>query len=299
MAAVDDLPADQRAVLQMLLQRGGTYEEIANLLSIERSAVRRRALDACDTLTADGIEPGPERALVTDYLLSQISAQVAEQVYIYLEGAQDDREWAAAVAERLEPLASQPLPRIPFAAPLRSDQPAAADEPHVLDDGRAPGSRRRRHTVLAGLSVAAAIVAVGTVVLVANSGSSAPKPRRTSSGPELLTALNLSSPAGDNQTLGVAQVVRDDGVVGIVIDAQDVPANGAHNAYGVWLYNSASSHRFVGFDPNLVGKNGKLAIEGTLPAGASQYKRLLITLETRQHPTSPGAVVLSGPFRER
>jgi len=46
MASLDDLPADQRAVLQLVLQRGRTYDEIARLLSIDRAAVRARALAA-------------------------------------------------------------------------------------------------------------------------------------------------------------------------------------------------------------------------------------------------------------
>ncbi len=84
----------------------------------------------------------------------------------------------------------------------------------------------------------------------------------------------------------------------MVIYAQGVPANGAHNAYAVWLYNSPTSHHFVGFVPNLVGKDGKLVTEGKLPPDALAYHKLLITLETQSHPTSPGEVVLSGPFRE-
>ena len=96
----------------------------------------------------------------------------------------------------------------------------------------------------------------------------------------------------------MADVIREDGVAGIVIDAQGLAANTAHNAYAVWLYNSPSSHSFAGFVKNLVGKNGRLAAQGQLPAGASRYHHLLITLETQQKPASPGEVVLSGPFRE-
>jgi Sigma-70, region 4 len=316
MASLDELPADQRAVLQMVLQRGRSYDEIANLLSIDRSAVRQRALDACDALTADGINPGPEQALVTDYLLSQLPEQVAGQVYIYLETADDDREWADAIADRLAPLASKPLPDVPVAAPLRSDQPAVVDVPDMPHERpasmpAAPAPARKR-LLIGGLSFAAVILAVGLVALLTSNGSSPPKPRRiythtptgktttrTNTGPQILGALNLTSPVGATQTLGVAQVVRDDGVVGIVIDAQGVPANSSHNAYGVWLYNSATSNKFVGFDPNLVGSNEKLAIEGPLPTDAGDFKRLLITLETRQHPKAPGEVVLAGDFSER
>jgi hypothetical protein len=114
----------------------------------------------------------------------------------------------------------------------------------------------------------------------------------------MLAQLNLSSPTGDANTVGIAQVIRESGVVGVVIDAQGVPANGAHNAYALWMYNSPSSYEFVGFVPNLVGRDGKLATEGKLPANAASYHHLEITLETQQKPAHPGEVVLSGPFSE-
>ncbi len=74
----------------------------------------------------------------------------------------------------------------------------------------------------------------------------------------ILAQLNLHSPNGAKQTAAIVDVARVKGVLGMVIYAQGVPANGAHNAYAVWLYNSPTSHHFVGFVPNLVGKDGKL-----------------------------------------
>ena len=50
MASLDTLPPDQRAVLQLVLQRGRSYDDIAKLLSIDRAAVRERALRALDAL---------------------------------------------------------------------------------------------------------------------------------------------------------------------------------------------------------------------------------------------------------
>ena len=40
MAEIDDLPADQRAVLQLLLKQGQTYEDISGVLNIDATAVR-------------------------------------------------------------------------------------------------------------------------------------------------------------------------------------------------------------------------------------------------------------------
>ena len=53
MARVDDLPADQKAVIQLLLKQGKTYDELAALLRLDGAGVRDRALDALDALGAE------------------------------------------------------------------------------------------------------------------------------------------------------------------------------------------------------------------------------------------------------
>jgi Sigma-70, region 4 len=353
MSALDNLAPDQRAVLQMVLQRGRSYDEIAGLLSIDPAAVRQRALDAFDALTPATVLPGPERALVTDYLLRQLPDRVAEQVYAFLQASDADRAWAEALAEVVGPLTSASLPEIPVGAPLGADDWAGGaleqdsdppdpgdaepyyapvadqtvtDQPDVRTSTREPRppgeprpSSRRGGAILLG-TIAVLIVAV-IVVVLATSGGGKKSPASsghtntantttptsstattgttsTAATTQILTQLNLSSPTGAKGTLGIVQVIRVDGVVGVALDAQGLPPNTAHNAYAVWLYNSASSFKFVGFVQTRVGKSGKVATEGTLPSGASSYHRLLITLETQQKPTRPGEVVLSGRFRE-
>ena len=79
MASLDELPPDQRAVLDLVLQRGRSYDDIARLLSIDRAGVRARALAAFDGIGPDtGLAP-ESRALITDYLLGQLPDRVAEQ----------------------------------------------------------------------------------------------------------------------------------------------------------------------------------------------------------------------------
>jgi hypothetical protein len=368
MSVLDNLAPDQRAVLQMVLQRGRSYDEIASLLSIDRTAVRPRALDAFDALAP--VLPGPESALITDYLLGQLPERVAEQVYSYLQASEADREWARALAQVIAPLSAS-LPEIPVGAPLGADpgasgglerdsdapveRPDAQDtadfEQPVHEDRLASGARdtpaaatavasaatapvasavaarpssRRGGAILLG-SLGAAIVAVVLIVALSSGGNG--KHRTGASHPnastnttvsqdtatgettattgtgtgvsaQILAQLNLTSPTGAKSTLGIVQVVRAGGAVGIVLRAQGMPPNTAHNAYAVWLYNSPSSYRFVGFVQYLVGKNGLIDTEGRLKPGAAAYHHLLITLETRQHPSTPGEVVLSGPFRE-
>ena len=128
MATLDSLPPDQRAVLQMVLQRGRSYGDIAAMLSIERSAVRRRALDAFDALGPTNSIPSPQRALLTDYLLGQLPARAAAEVREQLGGTPPGRAWARVVSAQISSLARAPLPEIPVGSSWRQG-PAEEDPP--------------------------------------------------------------------------------------------------------------------------------------------------------------------------
>jgi len=43
-----------------------------------------------------------------------------------------------------------------------------------------------------------------------------------------------------------------------------------------------------------VGKNGQLKTAGGLPTNASHYQKLLVTLETKSNPKTPGTIILEG-----
>ncbi len=113
MGSLDTLPPDQRAVIDLVLQRGRSYDDIARLLAIDRAAVRARALSAFEAIGPDtGISP-ESRALITDYLLGQLPDRVAEQTRERLANSPYDRAWARVLASELGPVASKPLPEIP------------------------------------------------------------------------------------------------------------------------------------------------------------------------------------------
>jgi hypothetical protein len=355
MASLDSLPADQRAVLQLVLQRGRTYDEIAAMLSIDRAAVRERALQGLDALGPATKTPAPQRALLTDYLLGQLPPKVAEQTHDRLWNSPGERAWARVVAAELAPLSPNPLPDIPVgrpqspaepepepepvgaAAAVAAAHPARSDEYQQYADAPpepepakipldygldAPGgagprktSSRRGGAILLGL---VALVVLVVVIIALTTGGSSPKqaastpPATTPTTPttattgttgttattttqaHLVAQINLTSPTGAKNTAGVAQVIQQGTNTGIVIVAQGVPANTPHNAYAVWLYKSASQSHLLGFVSQRVKSDGKLQTAGVLPANASQYSQLLLTVETQPKPTAPGTIVLQG-----
>jgi len=104
MASLDTLPADQRAVLSLVLERGKSYDEIAQMLSIDRTSVRERALAAFDALGPRTQISDLRRALITDYLLGQLPPAVAQETRDRLAANPSERAWARVLASELAPL---------------------------------------------------------------------------------------------------------------------------------------------------------------------------------------------------
>src|SRR5437764_1460044 len=152
MASLDSLPPDQRAVLELVLRRGRNYDEIAELLSIDRAGVRERALAALDALGPQTGVPSERRALITDYLLGALPSGVADDVRERLASSPSERAWARVVAAELQSLASRPLPEIPAeAAPRRRGQgdrrgPAGAGKDRHRDRRAGPHAQYQAPT---------------------------------------------------------------------------------------------------------------------------------------------------------
>lgn len=334
MASLESLPSDQRAVLELVLRRGRSYEEIARLLKIDRAGVRSRALAALDAL-GPGSRVGPQRrALIADYLLGALPDRVADEVRAHLAQSPAERAWARVLAAELSGLATGPLPEIPgaaAAAPVHAGEPvgapAAARAPAHSpgEPGRAAPavrtSSRLGGAILLGI---AAVIVIGVVLFLALSGSGKHHPNRaraagasqaasttraasaststasgastsSSTSTHIVSQINLKSPTG-GKAVGVAEILRESGKTGIAIVAQGLTPNSKKppNAYAVWLYNSPSDSHILGFVNPGVGSNGRLQTAGGLPTNASHYQKLLITLETRSNPTTPGTIVLEG-----
>jgi len=115
MSRIDTLPADQGAVLQLLLRQGRPYGELSGLLQLDEGEVRRRAHGALDALGPDespGLDP-ERRAEIADYLLGQQDESHRAATYAFLEGSAGGRAWARVVGDELRPLAGDKLPEIP------------------------------------------------------------------------------------------------------------------------------------------------------------------------------------------
>jgi hypothetical protein len=113
----------------------------------------------------------------------------------------------------------------------------------------------------------------------------------------LLAQLALRSPAGGRTTQGIAQIYKSTHGDLLSLTVSGVRLNVPHDAYAVWLYNAPHASRLLGFINQHPGRGGKLETSGVLPSDARRYRQILVTLETQTRPTTPGKIVVNGPFR--
>jgi len=282
MSQLDRLPPDQRAVLSLVLDRGRSYAQVADMLGIPESAVRDRAHAALDALAAEAglvrTEPPSATGLPTESSRS--------------------------------PRAEGGL----GAAPGRG-RPGGPGAPR-----RQPPGSRRAGAILLGAIVAAIVVVVvlvttsggggkgaggggkgaGTIGASTGTGTSSTSSSTTSSTsssaakPKLNKTISLSSPDPELKASGTAYVLSEGGRSAFYIAAQGLPESKGF-FYAVWLYNSPSSSTPLGRASD-VGADGKMQGGNPLPSNANLYHQLIVTRETSTHPAHPGPIVLQGTF---
>lgn len=128
--SLDRLAPDQRAVVQLVLQQGRSYEDLARLLGISDEAVRERARAGLLALAADVTAP-PEAGEVADFLLGQQTVSQRESTREALAASPAANAWARAVSGELRDVAGDDLPEIP----------ASIVEPAAVEPEPAPGEQ--------------------------------------------------------------------------------------------------------------------------------------------------------------
>src|SRR5215213_3228486 len=109
---LDALAPDQRAVVQLVLQRERSYAQIAELLKISEDAVRARAHAGLSALAPDVELPADKLAQIADFLLGQQNGKPRQATRRMLRGSNGAREWAETVRAQLEDLGGA-LPELP------------------------------------------------------------------------------------------------------------------------------------------------------------------------------------------
>ena len=144
------LAPDQRAVVQLILQRERSYAQIAELLSISEDAVRARAHAGLSALAPDVELPADKVAQIADFLLGQQNGKPRQATRRLLRSSNGARAWAETVRAQLEDVDGATLPALPDAKPAAPDtaeapaaEAPAAAPPDDPDDDVAPPPRPR------------------------------------------------------------------------------------------------------------------------------------------------------------
>lgn len=169
------LQQDERALLQLVCERGQSYHDLAGLLGIGEDEVRAKARSALTEL--GGADPDAEVGL-TDYLLGQADPIGRADAVRYLQQDAEARELAETIVAKLQAIApGATLPTLPEpkgrrrkAAPAEAgDAATIAERPReerpaatAAGDGTV---RSRQSALIAGLA-AGGLILVVVILLV-------------------------------------------------------------------------------------------------------------------------------------
>jgi hypothetical protein len=278
MTAPAHLPADQQAVLDLVLRRGRSYAGIAGALRLDVDAVRARARDAVSALSAPApTVPTERRAQITDWLLGQSDAATDDDTRSYLIATLHARAWARTAADSLGGAAAERLAALPVAL-----------------EGRAA---RRPLPPVAGLVAVAvpALLVLAVGIVVGNADEPPVNIGRPSPPPAPSAWLAAARPGV--QADGAAEVERRGTSQSLVVTAGGLARSTSTAAYTVWL--TQGGHKAATYVATLrTDDQGRIDGLSPLRVDPRGYREVLVTRQRATGtPTRPGTAVLRGPLR--
>jgi hypothetical protein len=236
------LSADQRAMLELLLERGQSYDDLSSLLDLTEAEVRARARAALTEL--GGADPDRNVGL-TDYLLGQADPIGRADAVRHLQSNPEDHQLASDLTAILrEAFPSSELPRLP-GEPRQPKRAKAAE-------GAPAGSRLPSLGLSQSQTRLIAILGAGAIILIAavlgitgvfgggddsspSSSDSSTDTTADASADQTLQRVNLTAPNGGDASgqavFGLA--TGDQPYVDVSIKGLDPAPEG--KTYVVWL----------------------------------------------------------------
>src|SRR3954451_6392399 len=150
MATFDQLPAEQRAILELVVGRRQTYDELSGMLGMPTARVRELAREALGDLapaTAARVD-SDLGGQIADYVLGQQSGPESTATKGHFKRSEPARAWAYSLLDSLGHLyPNGAMPEIPDGdgpAPVASPVPRAEPAPAVRSRQSAVGSAAPR-----------------------------------------------------------------------------------------------------------------------------------------------------------
>ncbi len=327
MATFDQLPAEQRAILELVIQRRQSYDELAGMLGMPTARVRqlaREALTELSSRSAARVDPD-WRGQVADYLLGQQTGPEGTATRGHLKRSEAARLWALSLLDSLDHLYDErDLPVIPEGEPVpvrerarerERERPPLREPARPLRE-REPAERpvrplsaevetivRRRR--IAGSAAAARallfILLVWPVGLLTgddddDGGGDDTASDQTDEQPRVLGQLLLRPQSGE-KGVGIALITERDGERSLLVQARGLQRTREGQAYEVWLFNSQEDATSMG--AQLTDRQGNYQGAGTLPENYEDFQFLDISRETvDQNAAHSGDSVLRGELAD-
>lgn len=299
MATFDMLSAEQRAIIELVLQRGKSYSELSDLLAMPESRVRelaRAALVSLSPVSAKRVEDD-WRGQLADYVLGQQTGPESTATRGHLRRSEAARTWARSLLDSLDTLFERGLPTIPDGErgaraerrPRRRPSeaaPEAAAREGELSPEAASAVRRRR--IFGGGLVALGVLALALLVWPVGLLNKDDKKGSSSNAASPVPATGQrGAPAG------IAVVASRDGKRQVIVQAASLPPSQPRTAYEVWLYNSPQDARSLG--AQVTDQRGTFQGAGPLPADYQRFQFIDVSREPiDQNRSHSGVSVLRG-----
>jgi hypothetical protein len=271
------LSPDQQALLELVLERGQSYSDLATMMDLDEAEVRARARGALGELA--GTDPDRTVAL-TDYLLGQADPIDRADVVRHLRDNPAELDMVRSLAAELREIApGAELPRLPGEArsgpavrrpPMpralgrltrrQAGGPSADGTPRSVPPPKPRGSlsARQSRTLVALGSGAVLVVVIVLAVAGAFSGGSGDEGATSSTTPgvgEQAVRVTLNATAGGKASGSAVFATTDSGQEFVDFDLSGLGEPPQGKAYVAWLlFNPQRGHPLT---PIQVGPSGR------------------------------------------
>jgi hypothetical protein len=315
MATFDQLPAEQRAILELVIQRRQSYDDLAGLLGMPTARVRQLAREALADLSPRSAArvDGDWRGQVADYLLNQQTGPEGTATRGHLKRSEPARLWGLSLLDSLDHLYDErDMPVIPEGEappprerererprerapsplgrrerPERPARPLSADAEAVVRRRRIAGAAGAATVVLFFLLVWPVGLLTGDDDDGGNGGS-----EQAEEQPQPVGQLLLRPQSGE-KGVGVALISEQDGESLLLVQGRELQRTREGQAYEVWLFNRQDDA--VSMGAQLTDRQGNYQGAGQLPENWQDYEFLDVSRENvDQNAAHSGDSVLRG-----
>jgi hypothetical protein len=336
MATFDQLSAEQRAIIELVVRRGRSYESLADVLDTTPARIRELARDALDELapvTAPRVDHD-WRAQLADYVLGQQTGPESTATRGHLKRSEAARTWALSLLDSLDTLygnGSRPVipeadggnGRAAVVAPERprererererrrererererAERPAAAAKPPAppadeLSPAARQALRRRRLAGSAVMVVLFAAIVIGILAATGTIFSSSTKKKSTAAAQQKVQAVGIVplTAVGGAAGNGAALLLKRSSEYALVVSASGLKPAPTGSGYAYAVWLYNSPNDLAGLGAQVTDAQGRYTGQGVLPANFRNFKFIDVTYEKLGSTGHNGPSVLRGAF---